>query len=284
MDIRFWGTRGSIASPGPATIKYGGNTACVEVILNSGHRLVIDAGTGIRALGDHLIKSGKPVDITLLLSHNHWDHVLGMPFFKPVYQESTKIAVDGCPKAFYGLAMIFDNHKGNGFFPVAFNELKAQINFLDQLPRHPLVIGSATIEGIELYHPQGGMGFRFREGNHAFAFLTDNELSPLAPWGRQQQDFSCFVRGVDLLIHDAQYTPEEIENHRGWGHSTFADAVELALEAQVPRLLLFHHDPSRTDDQIAEIETRARELVARRHGALEVAAAFEGQVIHLGDS
>jgi len=284
MDIRFWGTRGSIASPGPGTVKYGGNTACVEVILTSGHRVVIDAGTGIRALGDHLLESGEKVDLTLLLSHTHWDHVLGMPFFKPVYQEGTRIAVDGCPRAFYGMAMIFDNHKGNGFFPVAFNDLKARIDFLDQLPRHPLHLGSAVITGMEINHPQGGMGFRLQEGRRAMVFLTDNELNPRAPLGRQPEDFAIFARDAEVLIHDAQYTPEEIEAHRGWGHSTYIDAVELALAARVRRLILFHHDPSRTDAQITRIEARARDLVRELQGHLEVEAAREGLVIHLADS
>lgn len=284
MDIRFWGTRGSIASPGPDTVRYGGNTACVEVRLASGHRLVIDAGTGIRALGDHLLKTGEQVDITLLLSHTHWDHVLGMPFFKPVYQEGTRIAVDGCPRAFYGMAMIFDNHKGNGFFPVAFNDLKARIDFLDHLPRQPLHLGNAVITGIELHHPQGGMGFRIQEGRRAMVFLTDNELSPRAPLGRRPEDYATFASGADLLIHDAQYTPEEIDAHRGWGHSTYVNAVELALAAGARRLILFHHDPSRTDAQIAQIEARARDLVRQHHGSLEVEAAREGMVIHLAAS
>jgi len=279
--LKFWGTRGSIASPGPDTVKYGGNTSCIEVVSNAGRRVVIDAGTGIRALGDELVRSGRPVHLTLLITHAHWDHVLGMAFFKPVYMSTSVIDIDGCPKAFWGLANIFDDRKGNGFFPVAFDELQANIRHLEKLPQGKLVLQDLTIEGIETNHPQGGMGFKITENDRCVVFLTDNELTPEASLGKQPEDFAYFAQGCDLLIHDAQYLPEEIENHRGWGHSTFADAVELALLAKVSRLILYHHDPARTDREIKEIETRARKLVKASRGALEVSAAREGQVVLL---
>ncbi len=281
MYIKFWGTRGSIATPGPDTVKYGGNTACVEVVSNTGKRVVIDAGTGIRALGDELIKSGQPVHLTLLLTHTHWDHILGMAFFKPIYMDTTVINIDGCPKAFWGLANIFDDRKGNGFFPVAFDELKARIRHLEKVPQGSLQLGDLTIEGIETNHPQGGMGFKIRENGRCLVFLTDNELSDKAPLGRRPVDFAHFTQGCDLLIHDAQYLPEEIEAHQGWGHSSFADAVNLALMAQVPQLILFHHDPGRTDREIREIEARARKLVKAQKSSLEVSAAKEGETILL---
>lgn len=281
MYVKFWGTRGSIATPGPETVKYGGNTACVEVVSALGHRVVIDAGTGIRALGDELMQTGQPVSLTLLLTHSHWDHVLGMPFFKPVYLESTVINIDGCPKAFWGLANIFDDRKGNGYFPVAFDELKAQIHNLERLPTGSLLMGDLTIDGIETHHPQGGMGFRVREQKHCLVFLTDNELTDDAPVGKLPEDYAAFARGCNLLIHDAQYLPEEIASHRGWGHSTYVEAVELALLAGVPRLILFHHDPSRTDREIQEIEARARKLVKNHHSSLKVTAAREGEMILL---
>lgn len=281
MYIKFWGTRGSIAAPGPDTVKYGGNTACVEVVSTTGRRVVIDAGTGIRALGDELVQTGQPVHLTLLITHPHWDHILGMAFFKPVYLDSSVINIDGCPKAFWGLANVFDDRKGNGYFPVAFDELKARIRHLERIPHGSLQVGDLHIEGIETNHPQGGMGFKIRENGRCLVFLTDNELAADAPLGRQPQDFAHFAMGCDLLIHDAQYLPEEIEAHRGWGHSTFADAVELALLAKVPRLVLFHHDPSRTDKELKEIEARARKLVNPKNSSLKVSAAKEGEIILL---
>lgn len=281
MYIKFWGTRGSIATPGPETVIYGGNTSCVEVVSTRGQRLVIDAGTGIRALGDELVQSGQPVTITLLLTHTHWDHILGMAFFKPVYLDSTVINIDGCPKAFWGVANVFDDRKGNGYFPVAFDELKANIRHVERLPAGTMRVGDLTIDGIETNHPQGGMGFRIREDDRCFVFLTDNELTNEAPIGKQPADYAHFAWGCDLLIHDAQYLPEEIANHRGWGHSTYVDAVELALLAKVPRLILYHHDPSRSDREIQEIEARARQLVKSRKSNLKVSAAREGEVILL---
>ncbi|MDD3581873.1 MAG: MBL fold metallo-hydrolase [Desulfobacca sp.] len=281
MEIRFWGTRGSIAAPGPLTVEYGGNTSCVEVLLHGGPRVVIDAGSGIRSLGDELLKSGQPVHLYLLITHSHWDHILGFPFFAPIYSRHTKIWVDGCPRGFWGLEAVFDSHQANGFFPVAFNELKAQIQPLGIIPHRPLKIGDAVIEGIELNHPQGGMGFRFREKDHTFVFLTDNEIDPQAPPGKQLVDYAHFAQGCDLLVHDAQYTPEEMAERRGWGHSTYQGAVELALTAGARCLRLFHHDPARTDAQIQEIVSRARKLVIARHGHLEVDAAREGEVIAL---
>jgi phosphoribosyl 1,2-cyclic phosphodiesterase len=281
MYVKFWGTRGSIASPGPDTIKFGGNTACLEVVSNTGNRVVIDAGTGIRALGDELVRTGLPVHLTLLITHAHWDHILGMAFFKPVYLESTVINIDGCPKAFWGLANIFDNRKGDGYFPVAFDELKARIRHLEKIPQGPLQLGDLTIEGIETNHPQGGMGFKIRENDRCLVFLTDNELSVEAPLGRQPVDFAQFAQGCDLLIHDAQYLPEELDFHRGWGHSSFADVVELAVMAHVPQAILFHHDPARTDREIEEIEARARKLVKAQKSDVKVSAAREGETILL---
>ncbi len=281
MKVKFWGTRGSIAAPGPQTVEFGGNTTCVEVVSRQGQRLVIDAGTGIRNLGDALLQDGKPIRLTLLLTHAHWDHILGIAFFRPVYRDDAVILVDGCPRAYYGLANIFDDRRGNGYFPVAFDDLQAHIHHLDQLPHGLLRLGDLVVQGIETNHPQGGMGFRITEGEVCLVFLTDNELRPDAPLGRQPGDYARFAHGCQLLIHDAQYTPEEIDQHRGWGHSTYADAVDLAIAAGVLRLVLFHHDPSRTDVQLRAIEAQAQEL-ARHHGSsLLVSAAREGEVIEL---
>jgi phosphoribosyl 1,2-cyclic phosphodiesterase len=280
MDIKFWGTRGSIPSPGSSTLEFGGNTTCLEIILISGHRIVIDAGTGMRLLGDHLLKSGKPVAFHLLLTHNHWDHLLGLPFFAPIYQEHTEILVDGWPHAFQALTRVFDNHMGNGFFPVAFDQLKARIDFLNRVARGPLHLGGATIDAIPLNHPQGGLGYRIREGEHTLVFITDNELG--AGGNRRFREFVQFSKGCSLLIHDAQYLPEEMAEHRGWGHSTYEEVVTLAVEAKAQKLLLTHHDPGRSDDQVYQIVERARKFAAN-HGAgtLIIEAAREGSSRHL---
>jgi phosphoribosyl 1,2-cyclic phosphodiesterase len=280
MDIKFWGTRGSIPAPGSSTLEFGGNTTCIEIMPASGHRIVIDAGTGMRLLGDHLMKRGKPLSFHLLLTHNHWDHLLGLPFFAPIYQEYTEILVDGWPHAFQALTRVFDNHMGNGFFPVAFDQLKARVDFLNRVARGPLHLGGTTIDSIPLNHPQGGLGYRIREGEISLVFITDNELG--AGGSRRFREFVQFAKGCSLLIHDAQYLPEEMAEHRGWGHSTYEEVVTLAVEAKAQKLLLTHHDPGRSDDQVYQIVERARKFAAN-HGAgtLTIEAAREGSSHHL---
>jgi phosphoribosyl 1,2-cyclic phosphodiesterase len=279
MEIRFWGTRGSIPSPGVHTLQFGGNTSCVEVVLASGHRVVIDGGTGFRLLGKHLLELHSPVKIHLLLSHGHWDHLLGIPFFKPIYQEDTEILVDGWPPAFQAMTRVFDSHMGDGFFPVAFDHLKARIDFINRLAHGPLNLEGTRIEAFPLNHPQGGFGFRFQEGGHTMVFITDNELG--AESGNPISKFAKFAAGSDLLIHDAQYLPEEFPEKRGWGHSSYDEVVALAQEAGARHLLLTHHDPGRSDIEVERIIMQARQLAAAGKGPEYVDAAREGACYRL---
>jgi len=279
MEIRFWGTRGSIPAPGPNTLEFGGNTTCVEVVLRSGRRIVIDGGTGIRLLGEHLKTKVATIRLNLLLTHNHWDHLIGLPFFAPIYREDSEIKIDGWPLAFQALKRVFDDHMGDGFFPVAFDQLKAHISFANKIARSPQVLDDVEIEALPLNHPQGCLGFRFQEEGQTMVFITDNELG--LDGGYRFPDFVKFAKGADLLIHDAQYVPEEMPVHRGWGHSTYQEAVNLALEAGAKTLLLTHHDPSRTDEQIRQILRRAREIVVAAGGNLTIDGAREGDIISL---
>jgi phosphoribosyl 1,2-cyclic phosphodiesterase len=277
MHVRLWGTRGSIAAPGAETAGYGGNTTCVEVILSRGHRIVIDAGTGIRRLGNVLMAAGDPVEFHLLISHIHWDHIMGFPFFLPIYRRGTRIHLDGCARALRGIQLTLNNGMVDGVFPVAFEELPARIEPLGALGSGPLEVGAAVVQGIELQHPQGGMGFRIREGGSSLVFLTDNELRSDAWVGRAPEDYARFCRGAQLLIHDAQYRSEEMAIKRGWGHSDCNAAVDLALEAGVERLLLTHHDPERSDAQVDAMVDAAREHAWVRGGqGLIVEGAREG--------
>ena len=279
MEIRFWGTRGSIPSPGPTTLEFGGNTTCLEVVLASGRRIVIDGGTGIRLLGNHLQTTVATIRIHLLLTHNHWDHLIGLPFFFPIYREDSEILIDGWPLAYQALKRVFDDHMGDGFFPVAFEQLKAHTSFINKISRTSLVLDDAKIDSLPLNHPQGCLGFRFREGGQTLVFITDNELG--LDGGYRFPDFVKFSQGADLLIHDAQYLPEDMPSHRGWGHSTYEESVQLALEAGAKTLLLTHHDPGRTDAGVRDIVSRARQMADASGQPLVVDAAREGDQIAL---
>jgi phosphoribosyl 1,2-cyclic phosphodiesterase len=279
MEIRFWGTRGSIPAPGSSTLEFGGNTTCVEVILASGRRVVIDGGTGFRLLGEKLKVSDSSCRFHLLLTHGHWDHLLGIPFFAPIYHEDTEILVDGWPPAFLAMTRVFDSHMGDGFFPVAFDQLKGRIDYLNRLAHGPLELDSTMIDAIRLNHPQGGLGFRFREGKYTMVFLTDNELG--AAQGSRFEDFVEFAAGCDLLIHDAQYIPADFPERKGWGHSSYDEVVTLAEKAGAKSLLLTHHDPGRTDAQVRQIVAQAQNLAASHDQPLKIDAAREGAVFRL---
>jgi phosphoribosyl 1,2-cyclic phosphodiesterase len=279
MEITFWGTRGSIPSPGSYTLEFGGNTTCVEVQLGSGRRLVIDGGTGFRMLGEKLEKLGEPCQFHFLLTHGHWDHLLGIPFFTPIYEPDTKILVDGWPPAFQAMTRVFDSHLGDGFFPVAFDHLKARIDYLNRLAQGHLKVDEVRIDSIRLNHPQGGLGFRLKEGSFTMVFLTDNELG-LAK-GNRMPEFVQFAEGCDLLVHDAQYLPEEFPARRGWGHSSYEEVVAMAHQAGVRHLILTHHDPGRTDVEIQDIVARAREMAQAMGGPQFIDAAREGTCYRL---
>ena len=275
MKVRFWGTRGSIPVPGKDTTTYGGNTTCIEITLESGRKVIIDAGTGIRALGEHLSAQGEDVDIHLLVTHIHWDHVMGFPFFAPVYEPTSKISIDGFPSCMKGLSIPFDTKMGDGFFPIKFDDLKAEIRYLNALNHGPLKIDDAVVDSIPLQHPQGGFGFRFRENKKTLVFITDNELTHEAWAGRHPEDYVWFCKDADILIHDAQFTPEEREERIGWGHSDYVAALDLALQAHVKQLVLFHHDPSRTDGEVGIFKSLCEELAEKHKSDIVIDAAKE---------
>lgn len=274
MKLRFWGTRGSVPVPGKDTVVYGGNTSCIEIVLESGRSVIIDSGTGIRALGEALFAKEEIVDIHLLITHIHWDHVSGFPFFGPIHDSRSRITVDGSPTSMKGLKIPFGMKMG--FFPVKFEDLKAEINFLGTLNKGPLEIDGVVIDSIPLHHPQGGMGFRFNDGEKKIVFITDNEFTEEMLGASYSEDYVNFCKDADILIHDAQYTPEEIEERRGWGHTDYMCALRLAMQAHAKQLFLFHHDPSRKDSDIVSIVDHCRGFAAENHSDLIVEAAKEG--------
>ncbi|MEM9068894.1 MAG: MBL fold metallo-hydrolase [Myxococcota bacterium] len=257
LEIRFWGVRGSIASPGEATTGVGGNTSCVEVRAGD-TRIILDAGTGLRGLGDAWMKDG-PVDATLLLSHLHWDHIQGIPFFTPLYLPTTRLRVVGQGTTELSLRDALAQQMQPPTFPVRWEDLPSRVEFQEIQPGRQFRVGDAQVRAARLNHPGGGViAYRIEWAGRALVFATDTEhYSCVDP------TLLALAEDADVLIYDSQYTPEEYRGEVGparvgWGHSTFRAGAELAEAARVGRYVLFHHDPARSDDDVAAIEARAK--------------------------
>ena len=294
MRVRFWGTRGSIATPGSRTIGYGGNTACVEIRCGS-DLLVFDAGTGIRELGTALAQEhhDRPLTVHLFISHTHWDHIQGFPFFLPAYQPTTTIHVYGSPGQGRSLERILRGQMDTDYFPVALGDLSATID-VQEFRGGELRIGDAQITAMYLNHPGMNLGYRVSHGGRSVVYATDNEpyrytLDHLARraeagrefGGRLDEEFVRFVAGADLYIGEAQYTDEEYPAKIGWGHSSLSATVEVALKAQVKRLALFHHDPMHDDEVVSAMVEVAQRLIAAQLSPLRCFAAREGQTLEI---
>ena len=288
MKIKIWGCRGSITTPGQTTLRYGGNSTCVEVRTAegeaAGQNIVVDAGSGVRNLGKALRREKKILDIRFFFTHSHWDHLVGFPFFEPAYFSDYHITFCGGPHAQDSIKRYLSRQMEAPFFPVDFSLLKAKFDFRCDRTQHES--GPCRFDGMEvlpapLNHPNGGYGFKFIEAGKAFVLFTDNELGFKHEGGLDVAGYVEFCRGADVLIHDAQYTDKEYKRTRGWGHSTYAETVDLALAAGVKRLGLFHHDPDRTDDDLDQQVEFCRERIRAAGGKVECFACAEGMTIDL---
>jgi phosphoribosyl 1,2-cyclic phosphodiesterase len=281
MKITIWGCRGSLASPGAQTVRYGGNTTCVEVRSDDGRVIILDAGSGLRNLGDALVAEGT-VAMQILLTHAHWDHLCGFPFFAPAYRPESRITLCGGPGAQHSLHRYLEHQMEPPFFPVPFHQLQARFEFGCRCDQPcPQANGEVHCRSIPLSHPDGGYGFRLDDGGRSFVFLPDNELGVRHKGGGSFADYVEFCRGADLLFHDAQYTDAEYTRTRGWGHSTYGDALRLATAAGVRQFGLFHHDPGRTDEDLERQVEWCRQELDTGDSALECFACAEGQTITL---
>ncbi len=286
FDLRFWGTRGSIPSPGPSTVRYGGNTPCVEVRTAEGALIILDAGTGIRELGRSLLSraEGGKVDGDIFLTHAHWDHIQGIPFFAPLFIKGNHFTIWGSQALETTIDQVVREQMSPTVFPVSFSELEAQIDFRGLSGERTRRRGY-EVSAIPVRHPGGALGYRFTSGHTngpAFVYVSDNELNPSAryddlPGWRDR--FVAFARNAAVLVHDSMYTDDEYESYIGWGHSTYREAVELALEADVNRLVLFHHRPERTDDEVDRCLERCRRIARSQGKPLEIVAAAEGMTL-----
>lgn len=281
MRVTFYGVRGSVPAPGPTTARYGGNTSCVEVILGDGTTLVLDAGTGMRALGGKLLEAGRHQKVHLLLSHTHWDHVLGLPFFAPLWRNDSEILVYPLPtdaQERFQRTIFDDIH-----FPVSVNDIPAKVEFAKP-QEEPWRIGSARVRRIALNHPGNAQGFRIDDASGAsVVYLTDNELLRGEAGEAALDALARFSAGVDLLIHDSQYLDSDMPAKYGWGHSVVDDVLTLGVRAEAKKLVLFHHDPSRTDDDLDAIKARAGSWLGERAPATGLCVAIEGQSVDLAE-
>jgi phosphoribosyl 1,2-cyclic phosphodiesterase len=274
VKVTFWGTRGSLASPGPETVRYGGNTACVEIRDSSGGLLVLDAGTGIRRLGATL--ADTPM-VHLFLTHLHMDHLQGLGFFAPLFRPEVEVHIWGPPSLRADLATRLNRYLSPPLFPVRLKELGSRV-MLHPAPMEPITVGKITIVAEQIIHPGSTVGYRLSEGGRAVAYLPDHEPAlavrrfPEAP---EWTSGHALARGVDLLIHDAQYTAEERLSRIGWGHSSLDEAVAFAADAGVAAWAPFHHDPTHSD---AELDALFRSL---DHGAVELVPAAEGMSVDI---
>lgn len=276
LRVRLWGTRGSLPTPGRATTKYGGNTSSVEIEAG-GVRLLFDAGSGIRALGEHLSGDGK-VDADLFLTHFHWDHIQGLPFFSPLYRADSRLGIHGPPQEGASLSALIAGVMAPVYFPVPYEAIAAQVEYDDVREDDPWERNGVSVRALRVRHPSFTVGYRVSTGGVNVVYMPDNELRgadyPTGPgWERR---FGEFVSGADVLIHDAMFTSAEYRARVGWGHSTYEQVIEAAEDARVRRLVLFHHAPERTDEQLDGLLDEFRDGIAHRGSGLDLVAAEEG--------
>ncbi len=284
--VTFWGTRGSIPTPGAGTSRYGGNTPALEVrheTSNGAEVLILDAGTGVRALGRHLSSNGKPVSVDLLVSHTHWDHIQGLPFFVPFFEPGNAIRIWGTRQGGVDLEEILRNQMSPVVFPVPLDGLAAEL-VVNHIEPGEFEMAGFQVRAMQVRHPGTTLAYRITPlgGGASFAYAPDNELGSggdydvPASW---RDEFVEFLSGADVLIHDAMYTADELERYRGWGHSSNLEAIEIATEAKVKQLVMFHHRPEHDDEQVDVMLKETQEAAAG--SGVEVVAAHEGMEITL---
>lgn len=268
VSAKFWGTRGSIPTPGPATLRYGGNTSCIEVRYGD-HILMLDCGTGAREMGLALSREfkGRPLDLHIFVSHTHWDHIQGFPFFVPAYIPGNRLTVYSLRGADKSLEKVFTGQMDATYFPVSLADLMARLQFVEL--EGVVTIGEARVSHIYLNHPGLAIGFRIDVGGKSVVYMTDHEQFCRMSGDNEhnrKQDLAVteFARGADLYIREAQYTDEEYPAKRGWGHSTCSDVLESAHEANARQLALYHHDPMHDDETMDRIVADCHAYMERR--------------------
>ena len=293
MRLKFWGTRGSIATPGKETVRYGGNTPCVELRLSNGELIIFDAGTGIRNLGESLIETGESVKAFILISHPHWDHTQGFPFFKPAFISGNEITIIGGETDNVSLKKMISDQMNKIYFPIQLNELKAKLKFC-RVQEETFTVFDAQVQTLYVNHPTFAIGYKVTHMGKSVVYISDNEPFDrrvaksirniediimekyTVSKGDPNQRVFDFVRGADVVIHDATYTPEEYVNRVGWGHSHYLFTLKVAAEGNVKNLVLFHHDPAHNDDKVDDILKKCQKEIKNRQYDFRCLAAIEG--------
>jgi len=269
MIIKLYGTRGSIPVASRETQKYGGNTTCLYIESTEGNAIIIDAGSGIRELGAYCLKKKKQ-NLTLIFTHYHWDHMQGLPFFAPLYLKGTTITIYGPDKETTPKKALFHQMMRPYFPTISWKDVPSKISYKEITKKFK--IGSLTIQTIPTNHPNYTMGLKFTEGNRSFAFLTDNELfarNKTTPY----QKFVDFIKNTSFFIHDAAYTEEIYKDRLGWGHSTYTQVMQLAVDAGVDHVIFTHHDPPTTDKAIDKI----LRIIRKKYPGQTIEAAADGK-------
>ncbi|MCL2805792.1 MAG: MBL fold metallo-hydrolase [Treponema sp.] len=277
LSVRFWGVRGSIPCPGPDTVIYGGNTSCIEIRADD-RLLVVDLGSGARPLGDWLMANefpkNKKIKVDFFISHTHWDHIMGFPMFAPIYNPGAELRITGAvSEETESLKKIFETQLSPNYWPIRVDELSAKIEY-KEIRETTLDLGSGlTVTTKLLNHPTLCLGYRFNYKGKSAAFVFDHE--PFKD-EKENEKIIQFLKGADVLIHDAQYTNEEYPNRIGWGHSSIDHAIETASKAGVKKLVLFHHEPTHSDGQLVQYESQCA-----KSATLEIVMAKEGMAFQV---
>ena len=289
MKLRFWGTRGSIATPGPSTNRFGGNTSCVEMVTKAGKRFIFDCGTGLRLLGNDLLANApRPIHATILISHTHWDHIQGFPFFAPIFMPGGQFTVCGPAGSYNSLPETLSGQMEYTYFPVKLGDLGSRLDYKE------LAEGENEVDGVRvvaqrLNHPAATLGYRIEADGVSVMYVCDHEpyweslwrtdippgqlKSILHAGDRRHADF---LLNADVVIHDAQYTPEEYPSKKNWGHSTYSYVTKIAAAAKVKRLFLTHHDPSHDDAALSRMEEQSQAIALAAGSPMKVSVAWEG--------
>ena len=290
MKFRFWGVRGSIPSPGPRTARYGGNTTCIEVCTDNGTMIVLDAGTGIFALAQHL-QSRLPVRVNIFITHSHWDHIHGLPFFTPLFNRGSRVRLHGAidPATGNGIEHVLGVQLQNSYFPVSEAQLDATIEYQTLEFETPVEVGDATVENIVMNHPVTNLGYRINCNGKSVFFTGDHEpfyndyakddprhASFQAHIEHRQRAIDLAMHGVDALIVDCSYTREEYPAKQGWGHGTFDAAFIMAMRVGARSLYCTHHEPTRGDDELEAVFNEVLRRYAPLPNGLQVFLAYEG--------